>query len=1406
MADEPIKEFLVRNAFIDEAAYQAYRKFRAAHEQYPWRRKPFATAGYIIRLNWAQYRRKNLDDVRVPRGYEDAWESENTQDADKARAPRRGFSVAVLTGDVDGPTDVTDAVFQWPEPTPADYWHSSYERPTIDELFEFTSRYDVVSLDIFDTSIYRKVKFADDIFRVMAAEMGFEDFRRVRKAAEAFARTSKNLQTGSREIVLDDIYDVLETRYGIAREWQQREIELELAASVPNPYIKALYDRLMRAGKQVIFVTDMYLPRSVLEQLLAQAGYKGYSKLFISNEEKVNKGNGDLQALVKAQFAGQTIVHIGDNRASDYEKTLASGIDAIYNPDQRRTGRACDNPDGDLSGSIYHALINNKMNNGLHESQMYFDHGYRVGGILAFGYCNFIEDKIARSNCDLVLFCARDCYILNEVYNEHFASIDSAYVAISRFAIMGATADRYFYDYIGRSVLKHAKRCASSKTIGTVLEESGFGYLVDKLDAFDIDPFLFPQYIKWANLEAFLFDNKQAILEHNASEVDAAREYLGGIIGDHKRILIADIGWSGTCISALKYFLQTQFPEKQLDISGVLMASSRNDVVTGLVSGGTFESYLYGPFENMDLTRFFMPGGRHSEAELDLIHMPLEYLFTSTEPSLVRYTWDDSGKVALERTEYTPATVDIIEQMQSGIRAFCKDYRSYLRGLNIAHIRVNPYLASGPLREAIGNGAYSKAVYGDFLYDAVSAVKMDVAGLRRFAELFSDGAPVVSEQAESLDADVSCRGDILFISPELTYTGTPQSMLRICMVAREADYRVTVWSAKPGPFATEFTQRGIDVEVVPEGELSKPRYRDQLTGFDVVVCNTIVTDAYVRACEGKVPVIWYIREATNIPDFCTGNGARYRTLKTANGITCVSDYAARAISKYTDRPIKVVHNAVEDTSQWALPGQYAQTGVVRFIQLGTIEYRKGYDLLVAAYKSLPTEYKKRSEVVFAGGFIGSGASLASYVFNEISDEPGIRYLGIIKGAQNKTEALSQADVVVVASRDESCSLVALEGAMLSKPLIVTENVGAKYVVSPGNGIVCESGSVVSLRDAMMRMIDSANEFATMGSKSRQMYEQYASMDAHRRDIVELIEETRAEGARPFAPLVKDDGEACAKADTVIVSLTSHPARINTLRECIDTLLNQSMRADKVVLWLSRNQFPGQENDLPESMTSIDDPSFEIRWVEGDLKPHKKYFYAMQEFADSVIITVDDDVRYEKCLVERLYESYLLHPHAVSCSRANLMLFRDDGSLRLYDNWIYDYKAMRDKPTYQLLPTGIGGVLYPPHCLGSDAFNKEVIESICLFGDDLWLKLHATVKGYPAVLIQQPCATRTIDDTQDVGLWRVNTGAGRNDETIAAILAHLEGEGVSKEAVLKRLHGIGQDGEWIGPDVTPITEL
>ena len=116
---------------------------------------------------------------------------------------------------------------------------------------------------------------------------------------------------------------------------------------------------------------------------------------------------------------------------------------------------------------------------------------------------------------------------------------------------------------------------------------------------------------------------------------------------------------------------------------------------------------------------------------------------------------------------------------------------------------------------------------------------------------------------------------------------------------------------------------------------------------------------------------------------------------------------------------------------------------------------------------------------------------------------------------DKARRLSEMDVVVVASRDESCSLVVLEAAMLSKPIIVTENVGAKYMVMPDNGMIVKTGDVGSLREAIVKMINNKGRLAEMGKRSRLYYDEKANMDIYRKEMEILYNECERKGGLRF---------------------------------------------------------------------------------------------------------------------------------------------------------------------------------------------------------------------------------------------------------------------------------------------------
>src|SRR5690606_16079955 len=85
-----------------------------------------------------------------------------------------------------------------------------------------------------------------------------------------------------------------------------------------------------------------------------------------------------------------------------------------------------------------------------------------------------------------------------------------------------------------------------------------------------------------------------------------------------------------------------------------------------------------------------------------------------------------------------------------------------------------------------------------------------------------------------------------------------------------------------------------------------------------------------------------------------------------------------------------------------------------------------------------------------------------------------------------------------------------------------------------------------------------------------------------------------------------------------VTLTSFPARINDVWIVVECLFRQVEKADKIILWLSTPQFEGIK--IPERLLAQQKRGLEIKFVEDDLRSHKKYLYAFEAFPNDYIIT------------------------------------------------------------------------------------------------------------------------------------------------------------------------------------------
>ena len=241
---------------------------------------------------------------------------------------------------------------------------------------------------------------------------------------------------------------------------------------------------------------------------------------------------------------------------------------------------------------------------------------------------------------------------------------------------------------------------------------------------------------------------------------------------------------------------------------------------------------------------------------------------------------------------------------------------------------------------------------------------------------------------------------------------------------------------------------------------------------------------------------------------------------------------------------------------------------------------------------------------------------------------------------------------------------------------------------------------------------------------------------------------------------------------ITVSLTSYPARIMYVEEVLRSLMAQTRRADEIILWLAGSQFPNKEEDLPEKLVKeAKEGNLTIRWCE-DLKPHKKYFFAMREIREGVVITVDDDLILRKDGLELLFLSYLRHPDAISSLRVHLMAASEKKEFLPYIYWIRETDALVDVPCLQLMATTGAGTLYPAGILSESVFDEEGIRKTCLLADDLWLKCHEIISNTPTVLACCYSELEIIPGTQEDALW--NTNRTENDAEIKAIIGYLNG--------------------------------
>lgn len=348
---------------------------------------------------------------------------------------------------------------------------------------------------------------------------------------------------------------------------------------------------------------------------------------------------------------------------------------------------------------------------------------------------------------------------------------------------------------------------------------------------------------------------------------------------------------------------------------------------------------------------------------------------------------------------------------------------------------------------------------------------------------------------------------VALISHELSSTGAPLMLLAAAKAILEDGGQVRVLSYLDGKLKDSFLQLGMEVFVHSEFRDNKNLLNEFAGDCDFAVANTVVTYPVISLLKGP-KILWWIHEGQVIDNdyIARFKKKKFRpdleeTLCLASKVAVVSDYAKQVVAKYNSH-VQILNLAEDDWFDVSCEPKSAE-GVIKIAMIGAVCPIKGQDVALQALESLAPSYLKQIVLVVAGKNDDAYACELREKYHYLSD---VHWRSALLFEELK-QFYEEQDVILVASRDESFSLVALEACMMAKPLIVSSNVGAKFLVDDGkNGFVFESENVDSLKSVLIKLIENKNKLLDMGKISREKYLQNATMEVFSQNFLTLLKQ------------------------------------------------------------------------------------------------------------------------------------------------------------------------------------------------------------------------------------------------------------------------------------------------------------
>jgi hypothetical protein len=272
-----------------------------------------------------------------------------------------------------------------------------------------------------------------------------------------------------------------------------------------------------------------------------------------------------------------------------------------------------------------------------------------------------------------------------------------------------------------------------------------------------------------------------------------------------------------------------------------------------------------------------------------------------------------------------------------------------------------------------------------------------------------------------------------------------------------------------------------------------------------------------------------------------------------------------------------------------------------------------------------------------------------------------------------------------------------------------------------------------------------------------------------RDINSLIRiEVKIEQLQYMAlnsdrPLTTDE---CQLGSLVIVSLTTFSKKIHEVHLAIESIAQQSIRPNKIILWLDEDEFSIET--IPSILIKQINRGLEVRFFTN-IKSYKKIVPTLIFFPNSYIITIDDDVLYANNMIDILVKEQKRFPKMIIGHRGHKITFDGANLPKPYRQWDYDIND--DAGSHNIMLTGCGGIIYPPKSLHLDTTKIDIFQKLSPNADDLWLKIMAIKNNTRCKITEHSDGGLALKSYRNIGLAQMNVKNGGNDQQLKKLIEY-----------------------------------